>query len=223
MIVRMCANTLDIMRTLPYGSFFLTSVPADGNTIVKKTRRLTVEMIAGAVIQAYHKRLPTDSNYSVVQRSMATETIGRMIRLIKQEAIKAVGSRVSPTVDEMGLIPLVKTTLSYIVPCKKHPYVTTLTLDQGERMLINNLAFVSHSLLNLRWEETQQEASVNDGAVVEFMGSLINSSEERACFLHNILTRLFNPKGPPFGMFLNGPITHLFHYVTQKQFRITTA
>eukprot|EP00919_Chromeraceae_sp_WS-2016_P001914 GHVR01004565.1.p1 GENE.GHVR01004565.1~~GHVR01004565.1.p1 ORF type:complete len:380 (-),score=48.77 GHVR01004565.1:210-1349(-) len=205
MIIRMCANTLDIMRTLPYGSFFLTTVPADGNTIVKKTRRLTVEMISGAVIQAYLKQLPTDSNYSVVQRAMATETIARMTRLIKQETIKAVGSRISPTVDEMGLIPLVKTSLSYIAPCKLHPFVTTLTLNQGERMLMSNIAFISHSLLNLRWEETQQEASINDAAVVEFIGSLINSSEERACFLHNIMTRLFNPKGPPFGMFLNGP------------------
>eukprot|EP00919_Chromeraceae_sp_WS-2016_P024917 GHVR01058893.1.p1 GENE.GHVR01058893.1~~GHVR01058893.1.p1 ORF type:complete len:184 (+),score=29.55 GHVR01058893.1:217-768(+) len=81
MAVSLCSEALDIMRILPYGSFFLTTVPADGNTIVMKTRRL---MIAGAVMQTYLRQLPVDSGYSVVQRAMASEAIARMSRLVKQ-------------------------------------------------------------------------------------------------------------------------------------------
>eukprot|EP00919_Chromeraceae_sp_WS-2016_P044194 GHVR01105334.1.p2 GENE.GHVR01105334.1~~GHVR01105334.1.p2 ORF type:complete len:139 (+),score=23.15 GHVR01105334.1:250-666(+) len=131
MAVSLCLEALDVMRILPYGSFFLSTVPADGNIIAMKSRRLTVEMIAGAAIQTYLRQLPIDSGYSVVQRAMASEAIARMSRLVKQEAIKAVGSRVSPTVDEIGLIPMVKTTRYYILPNKRPPYISTLTMEQG--------------------------------------------------------------------------------------------
>eukprot|EP00919_Chromeraceae_sp_WS-2016_P055499 GHVR01131935.1.p1 GENE.GHVR01131935.1~~GHVR01131935.1.p1 ORF type:complete len:255 (-),score=19.64 GHVR01131935.1:1074-1838(-) len=99
-----------------------------------------------------------------------------------------------------GLIPMVRTTKFFIVPRKTHPYCSALSLDQGARLLKEKEAFVSHSLMNLRWEVDDEEAKINDEAVIEFLGSLINSSEERACFLHNIFTRMFNCKGPPFGM-----------------------
>eukprot|EP00919_Chromeraceae_sp_WS-2016_P063991 GHVR01151388.1.p1 GENE.GHVR01151388.1~~GHVR01151388.1.p1 ORF type:complete len:234 (+),score=18.52 GHVR01151388.1:730-1431(+) len=170
-----------------------------------KTRRLTVENVSGAAITAYLMDLPIESGYCVVRRALVTKSIERMSRLIKQEAINAVGSRVSPTVDEIGLIPMLKTSRSYIVPRATPPYCSTLTLEQGARLLRAREGFISHSLLNLRWEMDQEEAMINDDAVQEFLGSLMFSSEERSCFLHNIFTRMFNSKGPPFGMFLNGP------------------